>query len=44
MNGSLLVIEASSIEEVKSVLARDPYYDGNVVSPLFPQDLVPAIR
>lgn len=34
MNGSLLVMEASSIEEVKDVIESDVYYNNNVVSPL----------
>jgi len=34
MNGSLLVIEASSIEEVKVVVESDVFYSNNVVSPL----------
>lgn len=34
MNGSLLIAEASSIEEVKSVVEGDLFYTHNVVSPL----------
>lgn len=34
MNGSLLVAEASSIEEVKAIVESDPYYQNDVVSPL----------
>jgi hypothetical protein len=37
MNGSLFVIEAPSIKEVKSIVESDPYYSGNVVSPLSPR-------
>ena len=40
MNGSLLIAEASSIEEVKEIVESDAYYTNNVVSPLasrFPQ-------
>lgn len=33
MNGSLLVVEASSIEEVKRVVEGDVFYSNNVVSP-----------
>ena len=36
LNGSLLVVEASSIEEVKSIVESDAYYNNNVVSPLSP--------
>lgn len=32
MNGSLLVMEASSIEEVKIFVEADVYYRNNVVS------------
>ena len=32
MNGSLLVMEASSIEEVKRFVEADVYYRNNVVS------------
>ena len=34
MNGSFLVIEASSIEEVKGVIESDVLYNNNLVSPL----------
>jgi len=34
MNGSLLVVEASSIEEVKSIVENDVFYSNNVVSSL----------
>jgi len=34
MNGSLLVMEASSIEQVKSIIENDVYYSNNVVSQL----------
>ena len=34
MNGSLLVVEASSIEEVKTIVENDVFYNNNVVSPL----------
>lgn len=34
MNGSLLIAEASSIEEVKKIVEGDLYYKANVVSPV----------
>jgi len=34
MNGSLLVMETSSIEQVKSIIESDVFYSNNVVSPL----------
>lgn len=34
MNGSLLVAEASSMEDVKKIVEDDAYYINNVVSPL----------
>jgi len=34
LNGSLLVVEASSIGEVKSIVESDVYYSNNVVSSL----------
>ena len=34
MNGSFLVIEASSIEEVKGVIESDIFYNNDLVSPL----------
>lgn len=34
MNGSLLVLEASTIEEVERIVKSDVFYDNNVVSPL----------
>ena len=34
LNGSLLVVEASSIEEVKTIVENDVFYNNNVVSPL----------
>lgn len=37
MNGSLFIVEASSIEEVKDIVESDAYYRGNVVSPLAPR-------
>ena len=37
MNGSLFVIEASSIEEVKTIVEGDPFYANNIVSPLPPR-------
>ena len=36
LNGSLLIMEASSIEEVKNIVEGDVYYSNNVVSPLAP--------
>ena len=38
MNGSLIIVEASSIEEVKDIVESDAYYRGNVVSPLAPRN------
>lgn len=38
MNGSMLVAEASSIEEVKDIVESDAYYSNNVVSPLTPRN------
>lgn len=32
MNGSLLIAEASSIEEVKGIVERDTYYINDIVS------------
>lgn len=37
MNGSLLIVEASSIEEVKNIVEGDVFYNNNVVSPLAPR-------
>jgi hypothetical protein len=37
MNGSMLVVEAPSIEEVKSIVESDIYYKTNVVSPHAPR-------
>ena len=34
MNGTLLVVEASSIEEARDVAEGDLFYTNNVVSPL----------
>ncbi|KAI0044515.1 hypothetical protein FA95DRAFT_1479287, partial [Auriscalpium vulgare] len=30
MNGSVLIVVASSVEEVQKMLENDPYWDGNV--------------
>lgn len=37
MNGSLLVVEASSIEEVKNIVETDVFYSNDVVSPVVPR-------
>lgn len=34
MNGSLLVVEASNIEEARKIVEGDLFYSNNVVSPL----------
>ena len=43
VNGSLLVVEAPSIEEAKKVVEGDVFYSNNVVRP-FGQDLVNAFH
>lgn len=37
MNGSLLVVEASSIEEAKRIVEGDAFYSNNVVRSLSPR-------
>lgn len=36
MNGSMLVVQAANMAEVKTIVESDPYWDGNVVRPCSP--------
>ena len=38
MNGSLLIAQATSIEEVRGIVESDVYYNGNIVSLLKHRD------